>query len=284
MALKIESVGAQTAPLSFSYSWRDVVLYALGVGARLPGELDFLWEGRGPRVLPTYAVIPAYPAVAALFDAVGGDYLGVVHGGQSIRLHRPFPPESTLTTIGRVAGIYDLKRLAIAVFSTETRDASGALLSETEWQILYRFDGGFGGPPPPKRDDVRPPKRNPDWTVTLTTTREQAALYRLSGDLNPLHIDPAVGEKAGFGGPILHGLCTYGFVARAVIAQEASEGGSPDPTRLRALSGSFKKPVWPGDALVVDGFREEGRVLLRAARAIEPDEPVFTGAARLGAA
>jgi acyl dehydratase len=281
MPLKLESVGAQTAPLSFTYTWRDAVLYALGVGASLPGELDFLWEGRGPRVLPSFAVIPAYPAVAALFDAVGGDYLGVVHGGQSIRLHRPFPPESTLTTIGRVAGVYDLKRLAIAVFATETRDLSGELLCETEWQIFYRFDGGFGGPPPPKRDDGRPPKRAPDWTATMATTREQAALYRLSGDLNPLHIDPAVGEKVGFGGPILHGLCTFGLVTRAVLAREASAEGAADPGRLRALSGSFKKPVWPGDALVIEGFREEGRVLLRAARTAEPGEPVFTGWAQV---
>lgn len=273
MALKLDSVGKTTDELTHSYTWRDTALYALGVGARVPAELDFLFEARGPRVLPTYAVVPAYAACAALFDVVGGDLLGVVHGNQKTRLHAPFAGNDTLRTVGRVEAIYDLKRMAIADLATTTHDSRGTLLCETEWRIIYRLDGGFGGRPPPKRDDVRVPQREPDWRFECTTAPEQAALYRLSGDLNPLHIDPAIGEQAGFGGPILHGLCTYGIVGRAVLAHEC--GG--DPSRLKFLSGGFKKPVWPGDTLVVEGYREAGRVLLRAVRAKEPAEPVFAG-------
>lgn len=279
MALKLDSVGETTRELTHTYTWRDTALYALGVGARVPAELDFLFEARGPRVLPTYAVVPAYDACAELFNVVGGDLLGVVHGNQKTRLHAPFAPSGTLRTVGRVAAIYDLKRMAIADLATTTHDESGTLLCETEWRIIYRFDGGFGGRPPPKRDDVRIPPGEPSWRFESTTTPEQAALYRLSGDHNPLHIDPAIGEQAGFGGPILHGLCTYGIVGRAVLAEEC--GG--DPSKLKFLSGGFKKPVWPGDTLIVEGHRvaatetEPARVLLRVVRAKEPAEPVFAG-------
>lgn len=279
MALRLDSVGKTTDELTHTYAWRDTALYALGLGARVPAELDFLFEGRGPRVLPTYAVVPAYAACALLFEVVGGDLLGVVHGNQKTRLYAPFAPSDTLRTVGRVAAVYDLKRMAIADFATTTRNAQGTLVCETEWRIIFRLDGGFGGPPPPKREDVRVPAREPDWRFESTTTSEQAALYRLSGDLNPLHIDPSIGEKAGFGGPILHGLCTYGIVGRAVLAKECDG----DPSRLKFLSGGFKKPVWPGDTLLVEGYRTdpsptgERRVLVRAMREKEPTETVFGG-------
>jgi len=273
MPLDPASVGRTTGPVVHSYRWQDAVLYALGVGARV-AELDFLFEARGPKVLPTYAVVPAFAPVAELFGSLGGDLLGVVHGGQTVRLHAPFPPSGALTTIGRVAGVYDLKRLATAVFTTETRAEDGALLAETEWNIIYRFDGGFGGNPPPKRENVRPPDRAPDWTHRDTTTPEQALLYRLNGDLNPLHADPAIGEKVGFGRPILHGLCTYGLVGRALLLHECDG----DPARLRAFAGEFKKPVWPGDTLVTEAWRERERVLLRASVEERPGEPVFGGA------
>jgi len=279
MALRLDSVGKTTGTLAHTYTWRDTALYALGVGARVPADLDLLFEERGPKVLPTYAVVPAYAACAELFDVVGGDLRGVVHGTQKIRVHVPFAPAETLHTVGRVAAIYDLKRMALVDIATSTHDSSGTLICETEWRIIYLHDGGFSGPPPPKRGEVRVPLREPDWRFECTTTPEQAALYRLSGDVNPLHIDPAIGEKLGFGGPILHGLCTYGIVGRAVIAEEC--GG--DPTRLKSLSGGFKKPVWPGDTLLVEGYRvpatetDAARVLVRALRAKAPGEAVFAG-------
>lgn len=274
MALNLEAVGKTTKPLIHRYRWQDAALYALGVGATR-SELDFLYEKRGPKVLPSYAVVPGFTANMELFDVVGGNMLGVVHGAQKIRLHRAFAPEDTLTTVGKVAGIYDLKRLATSIITTETHNGAGELVAETEWQIIYRLDGGFGGPPPPKTERVHTPEREPDFRVEEKTSPEQALLYRLSGDLNPLHADPAIGEKAGFGGPILHGLCTYGYATRALI-QHAADG---DPARLKAFSGQFRNPVWPGDTLITEGWKEEGgRVLLRTLTKERPDTPVFANA------
>lgn len=277
MALNLDSVGKTTAALTHEYTWKDAVLYALGCGATKETELDFLFEGSdgaGPKVLPTYAVVPTFPVCAELFKMTGGDMLGVVHGSRAITLHKPFTPAGKLTTVGKVEGVYDLKRMAQAVFTTETRDESNELVCETEWGIIFRLDGGFDGPRPPKTDKHRTPEREPDFVVEEKTSPEQALLYRLSGDLNPLHADPAIGEKAGFGQPILHGLCTFGYAGRAVIA-ECCDG---DPAKLATLSGQFRRPVWPGDTLITSGWREEGRVILQTRTAERPDEMSFTNA------
>lgn len=273
MALNLSAVGKTTAELVHSYTWKDVVLYALSIGAKRDTELSYLFEGLGPKVFPSYAVVPAFLANAALFDAIGGNMLGVVHGGQAIRLHKPFAPQGTLKTIGKVSGVYDLKRMATTIVTTETRDESGELVCETEWSVIYRLDGGFEGPPPPKRDEAKAPSRPCDWSVEEATSTETAALYRLNGDFNPLHIDPKIGESAGFGHPILHGLCTYGYVCRAVIMKEC--GG--DPSKLKYLSGQFRKPVWPGDTLITEGWREDGRIVLRVSAKERPGDYVFSG-------
>ncbi len=276
MALSIDSVGKVTEPLIHEYEARDVICYALGVGAK-KAELDFLYEGaerKGPLVLPTYAVVPTFPVCAELFEVIGGDLLGVVHGSQAITLHKPFAPSGRLTTVGKVAGVYDLKRMAQAVLTTETRDESGELVCETEWGIIFRLDGGFGGPRPPKSERHRTPDREPDFVVEEKTTPEQALLYRLSGDYNPLHADPAIGEKAGFGDPILHGLCTYGYAGRAVL-QQVCEG---DVSRLKAFRGQFRRPVWPGDTLITSGWRDGDQVVLQTRTAERPEEISFTNA------
>ena len=273
MALNPQAVGKTTNELAHDYRWQDVALYALGVGAKTD-ELDFLYEGRGPKVLPTYAVIPTFAANGALIGDIGGNLLGVVHGGQSIRLHKPFAPSGTLKTTGKVAGIYDLKRMAQAVVTTETRDGTGALVCETEWSIIYRMDGGFGGEPPPKREDHKPPSREPDWTVEETTAAEQALLYRLSGDINPLHADPQIAQMAGFQRPILHGLCTYGYVGRAILKKVCEM----DPSKLKSLSGQFRKPVMPGDTILTEGWNDGSRVFVRASAKERPGEYVFSNA------
>ncbi len=274
MPLNPEAKGARTETVEHTYRWQDVVLYALGIGAKTR-ELDFLYEKRGPKVFPTYAVVPAFEVNRLLFDVVGGDMSGVVHGSQLIKLHKPFASAATLRTVGIVDGVYDLKRMAQSIVRTETRDENGELVCETEWTIMYLKDGGFGGDPPPRSPKFRPPEREPDWVVEETTLPEQALLYRLSGDHNPLHADPAAAEKAAKvteGRPILHGLCTYGYVCRAVVAQACGD----DPQRLKSLYGRFSKPIWPGDTLVIEGWREDGRVLLRAATKERPGDHVFT--------
>jgi len=278
MGLNAEATGTRTDPIEHVYRWQDVALYALGIGAKADEDLDFLYEKRGPLVHPTYAVVPAYEGCRQLFDAVDGDLSGVVHGSQKIILHRPFAPSGTLTTVGEVAGVYDLKRMAQSVIRTETRDDAGALICETEWTIMYLKDGGFGGDPPPRSPKFRPPERDPDWEVAGTTTPEQAALYRLGGhDYNPLHLDPEAAmkaEKVTQGRPILHGLCTYGYIGRAVLEQEC--GG--DPARLKTFYGRFSKPIWPGDTIVTRGWRTDERLVVQAVAAERPDEPIFNHA------
>ena len=273
MALNLDSVGKTTEPLVHEYRWQDAALYALGVGAK-KSELDFLYEGRGPKVLPTYAVVPTFPVCAALFELTGGDLMGVVHGSQACTLHKPFAPSARLTTVGKVEGIYDLKRMAQVTFSTETRDEGGELVCETEWGIIFRLDGGFGGPRPPKSEKHRAPDREPDFVVTEKTSPEQALLYRLSGDYNPLHADPAIGEKAGFGDPILHGLCTYGYAGRAVLSELCDN----DPSKLASIGGQFRRPVWPGDTLITSGWKEGKDVILQTRTEERPEEMAFTNA------
>lgn len=276
MALNIDATGKRTEPIEMTYRWQDVALYALGIGAKA-SELDFLYEKRGPKVFPTFAVIPAFEANRELFDVVGGDLSGVVHGSQKIVLHKPFAPEGKLVTIGIVEGIHDLKRMAQSTVRTETRDEAGELVCETEWTIMYLKDGGFGGEAPPRSPRIRTPEREADWVVEDPTSPEQALLYRLSGDHNPLHADPAAAEKAAKvteGRPILHGLCTYGYVGRAILAKECGS----DPARLRTFYGRFSRPIWPGETIVTEGWREDGRIVVRASAKERPGDHVFTNA------
>lgn len=274
MSLDASSVGYKTEVLEFEYDFRTTVLYALGIGIGRE-ELDFLYEGRGPRVFPTFAVIPAYAALERLLGRAGADLVNVVHNGQSVRLHTDFPAGGRLLTVGTIDGVYDMKRLGLVSFSTETR-LGDRLVCETSWSILARDGGGFGGPRPPKREGPEPvDKEHPSFDVTLDTRPEQALMYRLSGDFNPLHADPEVARAAGFAeGPILHGLCTFGFVARAVIAGQCAG----DASRLRALHAQFRKPVWPGDSIRTLGFKvDQSRFVVQSFAGGRPD-PVVTNA------
>lgn len=275
MSLDLSTVGFTTEASAFTYDWKTVVLYALGVGAK-KDELDYLFEGRGPKVYPTFAVIPTLGVVGACLGKTGGNPASIVHGGQSVRLHRPIPPEGRLVTTGKLAGIYDMKRMAQVVVETSSKLASGEPVFDTVWSIIFRGEGGFGGAPPPKNADVAAPKdRAPDFAIEEKTTPEQALLYRLSGDFNPLHADPEFAKMVGFPqGPILHGLCTYGFAARAVV--RGACGG--DATKLRRFDGQFRRPVWPGDTIVTEGWKLDGGKVALVTKVKERDEAVMTGA------
>jgi len=275
MSLDLSTVGFTTEPNVFTYDWKTVVLYALGIGAK-KDELDYLFEGRGPKVFPTFAVVPAMAVIGEAMAKTGGNLAMVVHGGQSVRVHRPIPAEGKLLTTGKIAGIYDLKRMAQVVVETSTTLESGEKVFDTVWSIIFRGEGGFDGPPPPKGEDVSVPKdRAPDFSIEEKTSPEQALLYRLSGDLNPLHADPEFATNVGFPqGPILHGLCTYGFASRAVI--QGACGG--DATKLKRLDAQFRKPVWPGDTLVTEGWKLDGGRVAIVTKVKERDEAVMTGA------
>lgn len=273
MSLDIHSVGATTDTFVLEYDWKTLALYALGVGAKRD-ELDFLYEGRGPRVLPTFAIVPSYGPVWALFDRTNSDMAKLFHGGQTIRIHRPIPPKGRFETTGTVHAIYDMKRFAQVVLKTRS-EIAGELVCETEWSLLVRDAGGFGGPRPPKADIPTIPEREADFSIELATSTEQALLYRLSGDENPLHADPDVAKNVGFAeGPILHGLCTFGVVGRAIVLGACAG----NEARLRAFGAQFRRPVWPGDTLRTDGYvLEGGRVALEAFAGERP-EPVITSA------
>lgn len=261
MSLDLSAVGYETEAFSFEYDWKTVVLYALGVGCKRD-ELDYLYEERGPWVVPSFAVVPAYPALKPLVAKAGADMTKVVHGFQSVTLHAPIPSAGKLTTVAKLDGIYDLKRLSQVVFTTRT-EHEGTLLFETEWSLVVRDTGGFGGPRPPRSEAPKlPTDQTPLFEKTEVISPEQALLYRLSGDLNPLHADPEFAREVGFEqGPILHGLCTYGYVTRAVI--KGACGGNPG--RLKKIAVQFKKPVWPGESLRTVGYAcEDGKIALVA--------------------
>jgi acyl dehydratase len=288
MAFDLSIVGKQSEVSRFSYSWKDTVLYALGVGAKKE-ELDFLYEGASfgnverkstqarPKVIPSFIVVPTFGVMLSYLSKTGGDLAMVVHGAQRFRVHKPFAPEGELLSTATVRGIYDMRKFASVLVDTHTKNAAGDLVAEGTWTIIYRNHGSFGGEPPPKEpSDITVPKdRAPDFRIEEKTTAEQALLYRLSGDPNPLHADPEFAKSVGFEqGPILHGLCTYGFMVRHA-AKGACAG---DATRLTGFDGRFSKPVWPGETIVTQGWiTEPGKVALSVA-VKERDETVITAA------
>lgn len=270
-------IGTASEPLPFTYDANRAMLYALGIGATA-AELDYLYERRGPKVYPTFAVIPAYDALMAVMARSDISFENVVHGHQKVSLARPLPPAATLSTTATVSAVYDMKRMAQVVITTRSHTAEGEHLFDTEWGILVLNSGGFGGDPPPAREGGAP-ARAPDAVVEETTRSEQALLYRLTGDVNPLHADPEFPLVARFDGkPILHGLCTYGFGMRAVA--KAVAGGDAD--RLREVSARFTKPVWPGDTLRTEVWSEGERVWFRTSTRERGDAVLSHGTARLG--
>ena len=276
MPLDLSLVGKESAPSTFTYGWKDTVLYALGIGAKKE-ELDFLYEGRGPKVIPSFAVVPMFASMFELVGQTGGDLAMVVHGAQRVRLQAALPPSGTLVTTAKVRGMYDLRRLAVVLVDTETKDDKGIKLFDATSQIIFRGEGGFGGTTPPREEKVAEiPKDKPaDFRVEEATTPEQALLYRLSGDLNPLHADPDFAAKVGFAqGPLLHGLCTYGHMVRHVA--KGACGG--DATRVTGFEAKFVKPVWPGDTLVTEGWRVAPGILALQVSVKERSEVVIGGA------
>jgi acyl dehydratase len=269
------SLAGRAGPISrLRYTWKDAALYALGVGARRD-ELDYLYERRGPKVLPSFAVVPKFQPMLDLLAQSGGNLAMIVHGAERVTVHGAIAPQGTFSTVATIRGFYDLRRMTQVLVDTRTEDADGRLVAESTSSIIFRGEGGFGGEPPPKSRPLveRPPREvPPSFSVEETTTLEQALLYRLSGDLNPLHADPEFARGVGFEqGPLLHGLCTFGFMVRHVA--KGACGG--DATRVRAFEASFKRPVWPGDTLVTDGWVVEPGAIALQVRVKERDEVVI---------
>jgi acyl dehydratase len=249
MTIDRTSVGQRVGPIRKRYDWRDVALYALALGA---GEHDlrFVLDQPAPRVLPTYGVLPAFEPMFAAAGKTGADLVQLLHTAQRTEMVRPWPSEGEMSTTAVVRGLWDMKIGALLIVDTETA-VNGELATRTSWQLLMRGAGGFGGERPPGGLRVRPPKdKAPDFEAEVPTSRSQALLYRLTGDVNPIHSHPEVAKLAGFDRPILHGLCTYGIGARMALKHLAGD----EPARFRAFETKFSKVVMPGDTLIVRGY------------------------------
>ena len=251
MTLNTQLIGTPRPALKHSYDWRDCVHYALSVGAKTPAELRFIYEHHGPDVLPTFAVVPSLPALSEVCEKLGADRKNILHGEQTVTLHRPIAAHGTITTQATVTGMYDKGTGALVVVHASSRDEHNALVFDTVFSIFVRGAGGFGGDRGPGSSSQAPPNRAPDFAWTESTSPEQAAHYRLCGDLNPLHICPDHARAAGFTAPILHGLCTYGHAGRAVL-WSCCEG---EPSRFKSLHARFSGVVFPGDTLTTRGWQ-----------------------------
>jgi acyl dehydratase len=263
-----------------TYSRKDTILYALGVGvgAKDPldvGELKYVYEQQ-LLALPTLAVTLAGGPMRLADPEFGINFRLLLHAEQSLQLHRPLPVEGTVSSEMTIDEIYD-KGAAKGAVLYMTRKlfnaASGDLLVTMGTVAFLRGDGGFGG----KSDGAPKPRAVPmdraaDLTAELPATVNQALIYRLAGDHNPLHIDPQVAHAAGFERPILHGLCVYGMAGRSLIKVLCGD----DPTRLRRLDVRFTHPVFPGEPLRADIWRHQGgdasfRVVASARNAVVVD-------------
>ncbi|WP_336210043.1 MaoC/PaaZ C-terminal domain-containing protein [Nonomuraea sp. LPB2021202275-12-8] len=257
MPLDHTIIGVESPPHERTWSAKDTMLYALGVGASLD-ELEFATE-KGQRVLPTFAVLAAQAPGRRIGDF---DPAMLVHAEQAFELHRELPPAGGVRTTSKVTGIYD--KGSGALVTTEARavdPGSGEPVITSRSAVFIRGEGGFGGDRGP-REEWAAPDRAPDHKVTYPTRPEQALVYRLSGDYNPLHSDPEFAARAGFARPILHGLCTYGVTGRALLHAVAGS----DPARFRSMSGRFSSPVLPGEPLTVSIWVDGSAVLFRTAK------------------
>ena len=245
-AISSDLVGMTFDPVPISWDSKDVMLYAVGVGAKPSGELEFVYEGKGPKVLPTYAVIPGMFSMGGLVSNVEINLAMLLHGEQSITLHREIPPEGKARVTGRISEVWDKGKAAVIGSEGIVEDDQGPLFT-TKATLFIRGAGGFGGERGPSTQGVNaPPDRKPDVVIEDDTRPEQAAIYRLSGDRNPIHIDPDFATMAGFERPFMHGLCTYGFAGRAILRGLC--GG--DPARFRHFEARFADQVYFGDTII----------------------------------
>lgn len=250
--INLDAVGKAHGPTVHEYNARDVLLYHLGIGARA-SDLEFVYEGAagGLKVCPTFAVVTIMEPLLKVLPRFNVPLESVLHGEQTIILEKGIPPEGVFLTTATVPAVYDKGKAALLILETVTRDGAGDLLFRTRLSLFCQGLGGFGGDPGPKPEArAIPPGRAPDFEISRETAENQAALYRLSGDLNPLHIDPAAASLSGFPRPILHGLCTFGFAGRAVLSGACRN----DVGRLKEFGVRFKAPVIPGDVITTRGW------------------------------
>ena len=258
MSLNLDVIGKRYEGTPFTYNEDNVILYALGIGAGVD-ELGFVYE-KNLNVYPSFAV-PMEDVILPMYEDVGIT-LTPIHGEQKIIVHKPFPASGTICSSLVIESIYDKGDMgAVLNFISEINDESSQVLAECQFAIVDRNAGNFGGDRGPKAEKFSPPEgKAPDFHVAYATSVNQAALYRLTGDKNPLHIDPEIARKWGFDRPILHGMCTCGFAVRAILH---SLCGS-DPKRFKSFAVRFMNVVFPGDTLITEGWKvEQGKYIIQ---------------------
>lgn len=271
------ALGAEPTVRELSWTDQDVLLYHLSLGAGAD-ELRWVYE-RDLQVLPTFALVAGERSAGVQsgrpmrLPGIDVDLRKILHGGQAISLRAPIPAGGTVRASSRVAEVWDKGKAAVIVTETAVTDPTGAPLWTATSQIWARGEGGFGGPAGPATSWAVP-ERAPDEVLESPTSPHTAALYRLNGDRNPLHIDPEFARAAGFERPILHGLASYGIVAKAVI-DELLDG---DASRVRDYAVRFAGVLLPGETIRTRVWRDGDRLLLQASCAERADAPVLTHA------
>jgi acyl dehydratase len=260
-----------------SYDQDDVILYHLGVGAGVPatdpGELEYTYE-KNLKVLPSFAVIPAFGSMGGLGNVPGlqFNFAMLLHGEQEVILHKPLPTAQKLKTSAHIAEIYDKGKAALVVLEAVAKDEQDEPLFTNRFSLFIRGEGGFGGDSGPKAGN-KAPDREPDGKVISKTLPQQALLYRLSGDKNPLHADPEFAKLGGFDTPIIHGLCSYGVACKAIV-DDALEG---DVTKVARYQARFAGVGFPGETYETSWWRE-GKKILFATHSVERDAPIISNA------
>ena len=262
MPINPDATGSVGQPAEFSWTSKDSLLYAMGVGAGVSDptgfELEFTTENSNDvtqRALPTQVVVMGGGSTPGF-----GDFnpVHLLHAEQAITLHQPVPAAGTAVATGRVGPIYDKGKAALVYLETDVADVDGNPIWNTRSGLFIGGEGGWGGDRGPATE-WHLPDRDADHVVAYPTRPDKALLYRLNGDRNPLHSDPTFAAAAGFDKPILHGLCTYGFTGRALLHALCGS----DPARFGGMGGRFKSPVVPGETLEVHAWEEKGRVMFQ---------------------
>ena len=262
MPINPDASGSVGEPAEFSWTSKDSLLYALGVGAGVSDptgfELEFTTEnsnGVNQVAFPTQVVVMGGGSTPSF-----GDFnpVNLLHAEQEIILHQPLPAAGTAVSTGKIGPIYDKGKAALVYLETDVTDSQGNPMWSTKSGLFIGGEGGWGGDRGPA-PEWNLPSRDADHQVSYETRADQALLYRLNGDRNPLHSDPSFASAAGFEKPILHGLCTYGFTGRALLHALCDS----DPARFGSMGGRFKSPVMPGEVLEIHAWEESDQVLFQ---------------------
>ncbi|MBI5248967.1 MAG: SDR family NAD(P)-dependent oxidoreductase, partial [Desulfomonile tiedjei] len=241
MAMDLDSIGKKIGPITREYDWKDVVLYALGVGAGFD-DLEYCYENR-LKVIPSFSIGAVFEFLAEAGLRSGANLAGILHGEQDIIFHSPIPVKGKLITEGEITGIYDkgAQKGALVVAEADTYNSDGQKLFTNIFTLFCRRDGGFGGPDAPQ-ETLEFPERSPDFEQEDIPSPHQPLLYRLSGDIFALHVDPQFAQASGFEKPIMHGLCTHGYACRAVV-KHLFPG---EPERIKRFRNRFSRTIYPG--------------------------------------